>query len=221
MHFFHTACIRGVEPRGWKNPYGTIKLIVSSPFFFFLFFPLQGAFVLLTSPAKGGMGTKKRRRRRRRQRNGPGISGGAVNTHFCASAEASWEKKSKRDKRSRWMAGRSGGVKGERDSARLTKAGGGGGGWGLQDATSDRWRLDKVAARSGEEADMRKQEARPCRPDRASAGPPRSRVRYLRVHHTVAAHLTSPLPPPTTRQTQWCEIIPPATGIWLTSATYI
>lgn len=25
----------GVEPRGWKNPYGTIKLIVSSPFFSF------------------------------------------------------------------------------------------------------------------------------------------------------------------------------------------
>lgn len=121
----------GVEPQGWKNPYGTIKLIVSSPFFS-VFFPLQGAFVLLTSPAKGGMGTKKKRRRRRRQRNGPGISGGAVNTHFCASAEASWEKKSKRDKRSRWMAGRSGGVKGEGDSARLTKAGGGGGGegWG-------------------------------------------------------------------------------------------
>lgn len=90
-------------------------------------------------------------------------------------------------------------MKGERDSARLTKAGGGGGGegWGRgsQDAASDRWRLDKVAARSGEEADMRKQEARPCRPDRASAGPARSSVRYLRVHHTVAAHLTPPSPP--------------------------
>lgn len=29
-------------------------------FFFFFFSPLQGAFVLLTSPAKGGMGTKKK-----------------------------------------------------------------------------------------------------------------------------------------------------------------
>lgn len=220
MHFFHTACIRGVEPRGWKNPYGTIKLIVSSPFFF----PPYRVHLYSSHHLQREEWEQKKRRRRRRQRNGPGISGGAVNTHFCASAEASWEKKSKRDKRSRWMAGRSGGVKGERDSARLTKAGGGGGwgcGRGLQDAASDRWRLDKVAARSGEEADMRKQEARPCRPDRASAGPPRSRVRYLRVHHTVAAHLTSPLPPPTPRQTQWCEIIPPATGIWLTSATYI
>lgn len=71
------------------------------------------------------MGTKKKKKEKEAEKRS-GDLGGAVNSHVCASAEASWEKKSKRDKRSRWTAGWSGGVKGERDTARLTKAGGGG-----------------------------------------------------------------------------------------------
>lgn len=75
-----------------KNPYSTIKLIVSSPFF-----PLQAAFLLLfTSLLKGactaevhsdGVGGQKKDKRGKE---------GAVNTHFCQDMPG--EKRAKRQK---------------------------------------------------------------------------------------------------------------------------
>lgn len=90
----------GVEPRGWKNPYGTIKLIVSSPFFSFFFFPLTGCICTPHITCKGRNGNKKKKKKEKEAEKRTGDLGRRSQYPFlCVCRGIRGEKEQKRQKK--------------------------------------------------------------------------------------------------------------------------
>lgn len=65
----------------------------------FFFFPLQGAFVLLTSPAKGGMGTKKKKKEKEAEKRTGDLGRRSQYPFLCVCRGILGEKEQKRQKK--------------------------------------------------------------------------------------------------------------------------